>query len=154
MKKAILWLTLLALCVPALGGIPRASSFGQEPRSNYVVKDGTAEWVAPAGVSMDAVWAATLKALMTMRWSTDLVEKASWKIAAHQAHGSFTTFGKDEADMPRVEITLIEGNAPTLLVRWYIAGSGLKFGWGHEKKKFYRKFFAALDEALELGRTS
>lgn len=124
-------------------------AMAQTSPPNYAIKDGIAEWRAPAGKGMGEVWAATLKVLMAMKWSTDIAEKESWKITAHQGHGSFATIGKDEADMPRVEITLIEGDGATLLARWYIAGSGLKFGWAATKKKFYKKFFAALDEALK-----
>ena len=124
-------------------------AMGQAAPPNYTIKDGIAEWKAPAGKGIDAIWAATLKTLMTMKWSTDVAEKESWKIGAHQTHGSFATIGKDVADMPRVEITLIEGDDPTLMARWYIAGSGLKFGWRSVKKKFYKKFFTTLDEALK-----
>ena len=114
----------------------------------YSVKDGIAEWATRPGQDINAVWTAIQKVLVGMKWSTDIIEKDSWKITAHQAHGSFSTIGKDEADMPRVEITLIEGAPATLMARWYIAGSGLKFGWGHEKKKFYQKFFSKLEEEL------
>jgi hypothetical protein len=123
-------------------------AMGQTKPPAYTVKDGIAEWAAQPGKDMNSIWTAIQKVLIGMKWSTDIIEKDSWKITAHQAHGSFATIGKDEADMPRVEITLIEGAVPTLMGRWYIAGSGFKFGWGSTKKKFYQKFFLKLEEEL------
>jgi hypothetical protein len=123
-------------------------AIGQARPPAYTVKDGIAEWAAQPGQDMGRIWTAIQKVLIGMKWSTDIIEKDSWKITAHQAHGSFATIGKGEADMPRVEITLIEGAPATLMARWYIAGSGLKFGWGHEKKKFYQAFFSKLEEEV------
>lgn len=124
---------------------------GQGKQPSYTVKEGIAEWTAPDGVDLDRLWAATLKTLMVMRWSTLSVDKPSGKINARQAHGTFMTFGKDPEDMPKAELVFMADNGKlSLLVRWYVVEGGqINFGWSSTKKKFYKNFFTKLEEALK-----